>query len=83
MNEEPRRKLWRNKWITRLLVALTLYAGSWGPVVALYDVELLHDPAPQWVMTFYWPLDRLSEHAPLQRPMQLYWYLWVRILKLV
>ena len=67
-------------WITRVVIALALYAGGWGPVMALYDLDWLHNPAPQWVMTFYWPLDRLSEHEPGKTPMDAYWHLWVRVL---
>ena len=78
MNEEPRPKTAARVWITRLAIAVLVYAASWGPIVASYDVGWLHNPAPQWLMTLYWPLDRMSEHPPTQRPMQLYYYAWTR-----
>jgi hypothetical protein len=82
VKDEWRQRSKAKLWGKRLVIGLALYAASWGPLVAAYDMGWLHNPAPDWLMTVYWPLDRMAEHQPAQLPMRFYWYFWLKIFKL-
>ena len=81
MVERERRRSRAIRWVGALFLAMVLYVGSWGLVAALYDADILHNPAPVWVVTFYGPIHLLEKHEPFKTPLRAWWHLWARVLK--
>lgn len=73
------------RWVKRVLPVaaggLGLYVFTWGVVTACYVVAVIREPAPLWLRTLYWPLDKLYERGPLSEPLRLWWHVcaWVLI----
>ena len=69
------------RWTLWSAGLLGFYLVTWGVVTACYVVGVIPEPAPRWLLSLYWPLDRLYEQGPLSEPLRFWWHAcaWVLI----